>query len=119
MPVPVITYLTGGGFPSRQPQATSRISPASTAAPARKFPFLFREQLRLTFIPINAKPATGNQPKEDGLKPPRVAAGTLSEAATAPAVTLTVGLALPAGSQVTEFELREPVSAPACNGVTD
>ena len=77
------------------------------------FPFLFREGVQLRLIPINANPATASQPKENGLEPPRVAGGTLSEAAADPAVTVRVALALPAESKVTEFELSEHVGEPA------
>jgi hypothetical protein len=74
---------------------------------------LFRERVQLRLIPMNTKPATGSQPKEDGLKPPRVAGDTLTEAAADPAVTVSVALAFPAGSKVTEFELSEHVGEPA------
>ena len=69
--------------------------------------------MQLRLIPITAKPATGSQPKENGLVPPRVAGGTLSEAEAAPAVTVRVALALPSESKVTESELNEQVGEPA------
>ena len=95
------------------PQPASRIKPPTTRKTAKKVPFLVRELLQLRLIPINTNPATASQPKENRLEPPRVAGGTLSEAAAAPAVTVRVALALPVGSKVTEFEPSEHVGEPA------
>lgn len=64
-------------------------------------------------IPINAKPATGSQPKENGFKPARVAEGITTDAAADPDVIVSVELALPAASKVTDSELSEQVGVPA------
>jgi hypothetical protein len=95
------------------PQPASRIKPVTTGATSKKLPFPFRERVQLRLIPTKTKPATGSKPKANRLGPPCIPEGTLTEAATDPAFTVTVALAFPAGLKVTEFELREQVGEPA------
>ena len=79
--------------------------------------FLLTERLEPKPAPIKAKPATGSHRKGSGRESWRREEGT-SEAVAPPVLMVSVAVAFPLASKVTEFRSSEQVGAD-CAGCTE
>lgn len=124
VPVTVIVYVVERGpvvlLPPLlpPPQAAWNITAADNMPPNRQtVSLLLVEQLEPKPAPIKAKPATGSHRNWSG-RESRTGEGATSEAVAVPVLMVSIAVAFPLASKVTEFGSSEHIGAD-CVGCTE